>query len=108
MLHLIHKLSQFIIKTPFKVGMYAEIEKVGGLKNALNIEFNKIGSELKVSTKSHFDKIPVTYARVEKDNKFSQIYILRVRVNYTCLIFGVMVFALHMVRRRILTNWQKF
>jgi Family of unknown function (DUF6193) len=58
-----------------KMGIdYSEIEKFGGLGNALNIEFEKINSNLKVSTGNHIDELPFVYALVEKDNKFSQIY----------------------------------
>lgn len=55
--------------------MYPEIKKAGGLVNAINLEFEKIGSDLRVSTDDDLDKFPVVYARVEKDRKFSQIYI---------------------------------
>lgn len=55
--------------------MYPEIEKAGGLTNALNLEFAKINSLLKVSTNGDLDKLPFTYARVENGGKFSQIYI---------------------------------
>lgn len=59
----------------FSKTMYPEIEKAGGLTNALNLEFAKINSLLKVSTNGDLDKLPFTYARVENGGKFSQIYI---------------------------------
>lgn len=55
--------------------MYPELEKVGGLANAINLEFEKLKSTLKVAVDENYGKIPVTYARVEEGNKFSQIYI---------------------------------
>jgi hypothetical protein len=48
---------------------------VGGLKNALNFEFHKINSPLTVLDDEALSKLPVTYARVEKEKKFSQIYL---------------------------------
>lgn len=55
--------------------MYPELKKVGGLANAINLEFEKLHSSLKVVVDKNYDKIPVTYARVENGNKFSQIYL---------------------------------
>lgn len=55
--------------------MYPELEKMGGLANAINLEFEKLHSTLKVVGDENNDKIPVTYARVENGNKFSQIYL---------------------------------
>ena len=55
--------------------MYPELKKAGGLSNALNIEFAKINSSLRVVSNDYAYKIPVVYARVENDNKLSQIYI---------------------------------
>lgn len=54
---------------------FPEIEKAGGLIFALNIAFTKIGSTLRVSNNYDPKFFPGTYARIEKNNKFSQIYI---------------------------------
>ena len=61
-------------KTPIQT-MYPELDKVGGLQNAINIEFEKLNSTLRVSQEKELDKIPLTYARVENGQKFSQVYI---------------------------------
>lgn len=55
--------------------IYPEIECAGGLIFALNNAFNKIGSSLRVANDSNPGFSPETYARIEKDNKFCQIYI---------------------------------
>lgn len=55
--------------------MYPELEKAGGLSYALDLEFAKINSSLKVAIDDDLDKIPFAYARVENGNKFSQVYI---------------------------------
>lgn len=55
--------------------MYPELEKVGGLKNAIDFEFEKLNSTLRVSRDSKLDEIPMTYARIENGQKFSQVYI---------------------------------
>lgn len=55
--------------------LYAEIEIAGGLISALNFAFDKIGSELRVFNENEDNYFPRAYARIEKDNKFSQIYI---------------------------------
>lgn len=55
--------------------MYLEIEKHGNINKALNLEFEKIKSPLRVQEDETMDKIPLTYARVENENKFSQIYL---------------------------------
>lgn len=56
--------------------MYLELKIAGGLSNALNLEFEKISSDLRVSVDDELNKIvPFTYARVENDGKFSQVYI---------------------------------
>lgn len=64
----------FKSKTPIQT-MYPELEKVGGLHNAIDIEFEKLNSTLRVSQDSEFSKMPLTYARIENGQKFSQIYI---------------------------------
>lgn len=64
----------FKSKTPIQK-MYPELDKVGGLQNAINIEFEKLNSTLRASQESELDKIPLTYARVENRQKFSQVYI---------------------------------
>lgn len=55
--------------------MYPELEKAGGLSKALDLEFAKANSSLRVSVDKDLDKIPFAYARVEKGNKLSQVYI---------------------------------
>ncbi|MFC4635354.1 DUF6193 family natural product biosynthesis protein [Dokdonia ponticola] len=55
--------------------MYLEIEKYGNINNALNSEFAKIKSPLRVQESESIDKFPLTYALVEYRNKFSQIYL---------------------------------
>lgn len=58
----------------FQRTMYPELKKAGGVANAIDIEFEKINSTLRVTVNKAYDRIPVTYARVENDNKFCQIY----------------------------------
>lgn len=55
--------------------MYPELEKAGGLQNAIDIELEKLNSVLRVSKDSELDKFPLTYARIEYGQKFSQVYI---------------------------------
>lgn len=54
---------------------YPEIAKAGNLKAALNNEFETINSKLAVSENGNMDMIPFSYAHVELENKFSQVYI---------------------------------
>lgn len=54
--------------------LYPEISKVGSLTKALDYEFEKIHSSL-ICTIDDLDKLPFAYARVEKDNRYSQIYL---------------------------------
>jgi hypothetical protein len=67
-------LKIFKSKEPIQT-MYPELDKVGGLLNAINIEFEKLNSTLRVSQDNELDKIPLTYARIENEQKFSQVYI---------------------------------
>ncbi len=55
--------------------LYPEIESAGGLIFALDNAFNKIGSTLRVANDNDPKFFPGAYARLVKDNKFSQIYI---------------------------------
>ena len=55
--------------------MYPELENVGGLQNAIDIEFKKLNSILRVKIDNELDQIPLSYARIENDEKFSQVYI---------------------------------
>jgi hypothetical protein len=64
----------FKSKTPIQK-MYSELDKFGGLQNAINIEFEKLNSTLRVSKNSELETIPFTFATVVNGNKFSQIYI---------------------------------
>ena len=61
-------------KTPNQA-MYPELEKVGGLQNAIDIEFEKLNSELRVTRDSDLDNIPLTFALIKSGQKFSQICI---------------------------------
>jgi hypothetical protein len=64
----------FKSKTAIQI-MYPELEKVGGLQNAIDIEFEKLKSDLRVSRDSDLDKIPLTFALIKNGQKFSQVYI---------------------------------
>ncbi len=55
--------------------MYPEITNAGGLSNAINIAFSEIQSKLKVLIDENTSKIPLTYSVIQRDNKYSQIYI---------------------------------
>ena len=55
--------------------LYPEIIAARGFINALNNAFERIGSKLRVVTNEDLDRIPFTYARVENDNRFTQIYL---------------------------------
>lgn len=55
--------------------LYPELEEVGGLRNALAAEFGRLDSGLKDVSDSSSDIMPFTYSRVEKANKFSQVYL---------------------------------
>ena len=55
--------------------MYPELEKVGGLQNAIDIEFEKLNSDLRVTRDSDLEKIPLTFALITNGQKFSQVYI---------------------------------
>lgn len=55
--------------------MYPELDVAGGLGNALNAEFIKLDSCLKILSNKSLDKIPFPHSVVEKGNKFSQIYL---------------------------------
>lgn len=50
-----------------------EIKETGGISEALNIEFAKINSSLKVLISENREQINLTSAIVENENKFSQI-----------------------------------
>lgn len=54
---------------------YPEIEAAGGLTFAIDIAFKKIGSALRVANEDDPKFFPCVFALIEKDNKFSQIYI---------------------------------
>lgn len=55
--------------------LYPELEIVGGLQNAIDIEFKKLNSILRVSRDSQQDNFPFTFARIESGQKFSQVSI---------------------------------
>ncbi|RZK33972.1 MAG: hypothetical protein EOO61_14360 [Hymenobacter sp.] len=55
--------------------MYPELDAAGGLGNALNAEFIKLDSCLKILSNSSLDKIPFPHSVVKKGKKFSQIYL---------------------------------
>lgn len=69
-----HKLLSNLKQGVFKKSMYPEIKKAGGLQNALDLAFEKIGSTIRV-TKDELDNFPVVYGIVEKGQKYSQVYI---------------------------------
>lgn len=54
---------------------YPEIESAGGFVPALNVAFKNIGSVLRVSNELNGNTFPGSYALIEHDDKFSQIYI---------------------------------
>lgn len=60
-----------------KLAMYQEIKKGSAdeLIVALNAEFQKMNSILKVAEEDDLVKLPIAYVRVENGKKFSQIYI---------------------------------
>jgi hypothetical protein len=64
----------FKSKVPIQA-MYPELEKVGGLQNAIDIEFKKFNSDLSVTKDSELDKIYLTFALIANGQKFSQVYI---------------------------------
>jgi hypothetical protein len=72
---MLKRLVQFIKSRILRKTMYPELEKIGGLANALNNEFENIKSSLRVSIEKDKIKMPFTYVRVEHGSKFSQIYI---------------------------------
>lgn len=51
-----------------------EISAAGGLKKALDLEFNKINSPLRVFDDEMLSQTSTTYVRIENARKFSQIY----------------------------------
>lgn len=55
--------------------MYPELDAAGGLGNALNAEFIRLDSCLKILSNSSLDKMPFPHSIVEKGKKFSQIYL---------------------------------
>ena len=63
-----------LVQKLFKKDLYPELTKVGGLCIGLNNAFKVIGSEIRVED-DQMKELPFTYARIEKNNKFSQIYI---------------------------------
>jgi len=77
-----NRLLQNIKSKLFRKSMYPELEKAGGLSNALNHEFEKLNSILRTSINADEDKLPIAYSRVESGNKFSQIYIVAERKHY--------------------------
>lgn len=55
--------------------LYPEISKVGSLTKALDDEFERIHSSLTCTVDGDLDRLPFAYARVEKGNRYSQIYL---------------------------------
>lgn len=72
---MIKKLSNIFKSKTIIQTMYPELENVGGLQNAIDIEFKKINSILRVTKANELEKIPLTYARIKNKDKFSQVYI---------------------------------
>lgn len=56
---------------------YIEIEKAGGLNNALNLELINQKSYLKIQDDEVLKPIPFAFARIENKNKFSQVSIAK-------------------------------
>ncbi|WP_299107162.1 DUF6193 family natural product biosynthesis protein [uncultured Tenacibaculum sp.] len=54
--------------------LYPELTKAGGLSIGLNNAFEAINSEIRVENERPKER-PFSYARIEKNNKFSQVYI---------------------------------
>ena len=69
------KIIQFFKRRNPTTKQYVELSTKGALNNALNVEFQRINSPLRVSDDEALSKMPPAYARVEKDKKFSQIYL---------------------------------
>ena len=63
-----------LIQKLFKKDLYPELTKAGGLCIGLNNTLESIGSEIRVRN-DQMEELSFAYARVEKNNKFSQIYI---------------------------------
>ena len=55
--------------------MYPESDAAGGLGNALNVEFIKLNSCLKILSNNSLDKMPFPHSVVKRGKKFSQIYL---------------------------------
>ncbi|MCP9764194.1 hypothetical protein EGI31_14675 [Lacihabitans soyangensis] len=55
--------------------MYPELEKVGGLQNAIDFEFVKFNSNLRVLRESNLDEFPLNFSLIKNGKKFSQVYI---------------------------------
>lgn len=55
--------------------MYPELDAAGGLGNALNVEFIKLNSCLKILSNNSLDNMPFPHSVVERGKKFSQIYL---------------------------------
>ena len=59
-----------------------EIEKNGNIDAEINASFKKINSNFRVKEWDGEIKNPLTYARVEYQNKFSQVYLGAHEKNY--------------------------
>ena len=57
------------------ISLYPEIQKAGSLKRAINDALEEAGSPLRASGYEGITKLPFAYARVQNENRFSQIYI---------------------------------
>lgn len=55
--------------------MYSELDAAGGLSNALNAELSKLDSCLTSFANNSIAGMPSSYSRVERGQKFSQIYL---------------------------------
>lgn len=53
--------------------MYPELEKVGGLQNAIDLEFKKRNSDLRVIRDIHFDQTPSLWAIIKNGQKISEV-----------------------------------
>lgn len=57
--------------------MYLEIEKHGSINEALNNEFESIGSPLQVVVDEKLLKLPMSWAIIKHENKYSQVHLAK-------------------------------
>jgi len=62
--------------------MYIEIEKHGSINEALNKEFVRIGSPLRVELDENLLKPPMSWAIIKNENKYSQVHLAKEEESY--------------------------